>query len=35
MNVGSGKQISIKDIATKIKDVVGFKEEFDKNKPTV
>ncbi|WP_440908653.1 GDP-L-fucose synthase family protein [Candidatus Pelagibacter sp.] len=35
VNVGSGKQISIKDIATKIKDVVGFKGkiEFDKNKP--
>ncbi len=35
INVGSGKQITIKEIANKIKDTVGFKGNilFDKSKP--
>ena len=35
INVGSGKDISIKDLANLIKEVVGFKGriEFDKSKP--
>ena len=35
MNVGSGLEISIKDLAYKIKDTVGFKGQivFDENMP--
>ena len=35
LNIGSGKEISIKDLALLIKDIVGFKGEiyFDTEKP--
>ena len=35
LNIGSGKEISIKELAEKISDLIGFEGEiiWDKNKP--